>query len=80
VTSLRPELALAAARTRLLAERLPDLLRDELIAEWLGLLERIEDEPSDAAAVERVLAWREQRVEPRLADYRRRMPIEEVSP
>jgi len=39
----RADLALAAARTRLLAERLDDQARDDLIAEWSAMNEALEE-------------------------------------
>jgi hypothetical protein len=51
----RADLALAAARTRILAERLGDADRDALIAERADLLDRLEECEGPGAAVWRCL-------------------------
>lgn len=78
MTSLAAETALAAARTRILAERLSLAERDELISDWGNALEAM-DEARSAGAAELVLIAFRERIERRLAAYRRQGPgLEEV--
>ena len=64
MASFRGDLALAAARTRILAERVPDE-RDELIGAWAGVLDEIETASTAKEAEAALLSYR-QGVEERL--------------
>ena len=55
MSSFRADIALAAARTRMLAEQLPDSGRDELVVEWADALDKIEG-ATTARAAERALS------------------------
>ena len=78
MTSLAAETALAAARTRMLAEQVPLAERDELIADWSKTLEAM-DEARSAGAAELILIAYRERIERRLAATRRHSPrLEEV--
>jgi hypothetical protein len=78
MTSIAAETALAAGRTRLLAERLPMAERDELIEEWSEMLEAMDDARSTGAAELVLIAYREG-IERRLAATRRHSPaLEEI--
>jgi hypothetical protein len=76
--SLQAEKALAAARTRILAERLPAPARDELIAAWTEMLEDMAEARSEGAA-ELVLLDFRSGVEARLAARLAPTPIERTA-
>ena len=56
--SVAAELALAAARVRLLAEQLPEERRPGIAKRWGELLDELEDTRSDGGKVLVILAWR----------------------
>lgn len=64
-SALRANIALAAARTRLLAEQLPDEHRDKLLIAWGEALDEIGG-ASTARAAERALSIYRDGVEARL--------------
>lgn len=75
--SLAAEKALAAARCRLLAERLTEADRDELIRSWTHALDEADAARSDAAAELVVIEFRDE-IEARLSAIRPRVSVEEV--
>jgi hypothetical protein len=77
--SLAAEKALCAARTQILAERLPAPARDELIASWTEMLEEMAEARSEGAA-ELVLLDFRSGVEARLAAKLAHTPIERTAP
>jgi hypothetical protein len=69
--SINAELALTAARVRLLARELPPHLRPDVPAEWAELLASLERRRTDASKTEALRAGRrafEERVSGRLAN------------
>ena len=77
MASFREEIALAAARTRTLAEHLPPKRRDELLVEWGNALDEIED-ATTARAAERALSAYRDGVEARLCGVLAHLPLERV--
>jgi len=76
---LSAEKALATARTRLLAEQLPQPERDELLAEWGKMLDDCGYARSVGAEELILLDYRE-RVEARLASKLVHLPLEFTRP
>ena len=64
--SVNEELALAAARVRMLSEQIPEDHRLEVAGPWAELLDEVENTRSDGMKIVAILEWRE-RFEARLA-------------
>jgi hypothetical protein len=56
--SVNAELALAAARVRLLSEQLPEELRPDVASDWAELLDEVHRARSAGAATLAILEWR----------------------
>ena len=73
----RQELALAAARVRLLSEQIPERHRPDVAASWAELQDELEDCQSDGGRVLAILEWREA-IEVRLSATLAHAPLTEA--
>jgi hypothetical protein len=74
---LAAERALAAARCRMLADRLPEAERDDLVRLWTRTLDQVDAARSEGAAELLLIQFRED-IEARPEATRPHVPLEEV--